>query len=86
MPRVGDLVRLVWGLSGAPTPWFASKLVIHTCHTFGGVTLFELIGDDTQLFHASEVLEREVSILVVEAQEFSYCIVCSDFLLLRLNC
>ena len=47
-------------------------------HTWG-VTLFEILGDNAQLFHALEALEREVSILVVEAQEFSYCIVCSAF-------
>ena len=71
MPRVGDLEILVWGLSGLPTPWFTSRLGIHACHTRWGVTLFELLGDDAQLCHAPEALEREVSIFVVEAQGFS---------------
>ena len=84
--RVGELAMLVWGSFGDPMPWFASRLGIHAFCTRGGVTLFELFGDDAKLFHAPEALRREVSILVVEAQEFSYCIVCSDFLLLRLKC
>ena len=71
MPRIGDLERLGWGISGAPTPWFASILGIHACHTCGVVTLFELLGVDAQFFHAPEALERELFILVVEVQEFS---------------
>ena len=71
LPRFGDLSRLVWGLYGAPTPWFASILGIHACRTCGGVIIFKLPVDDAQLFHALEVLEREVSIIVVEAQKFS---------------
>ena len=67
MPRVGDLERLGWGLYGAPTPWFASILGIHACHTCGVVTLFELLGGDDQLSHVPGVIEREVSIIVVEA-------------------
>ena len=47
------------------------RIYIHACHTCGGVILFELLVDDTQLLHAPESLEREVYILVVEVQEFS---------------
>ena len=65
LPRVGDLARLVWGISRAPTPWFASRIGVNTCCTYGGVTLFKLLGYDAQLFHASEALEREVYMLVV---------------------
>ena len=83
---IDDLERLVSGLSGAPTPWFTSRIVIHACHRCGGIKLFELLGDDSKLCHAPEALEREASILVVEAQELSYCIDCSDVLLLRLKC
>ena len=57
-------------------------LDIHTCYTCGGVTIFKLLGDDTQLCHVPEAIEREVSILVVEAQELRCCIVCSYLLLL----
>ena len=63
---VGYLARLVWGISGAPMPWSTSRLGIHSCLTCGGVTLFEILGYDAQLCHASGALEREVSITVVE--------------------
>ena len=59
---------LLWGLPGVPTPCFAIRLGIHACHTCRGVTLFELLEGDAQLCHALEALEREVPILVVEAQ------------------
>ena len=72
----------MWGISGSTTQWFVSRLGIYACRTYGGVTLFELLGDNAQLCYSPEALEREVSILVVEAQEFSYCIVCSSLLLL----
>ena len=71
LPRVGDLERLGWIISVTPMPWIVSRLCINAFCTYGGVTLFKILGDDAQLFHAPEVLEREVSILVVEAQEFS---------------
>ena len=86
LPMVGDFARLGRGLSGLPTPWFASRRGINACHTHGGVTIFELLGDDAQLYHVPEALERELDIFVVEAQELSYCIVCSALLLLRLKC
>ena len=57
----------MWGLSGAPTPCFVSILGIHACRTRWGVTIFELLGDYAQLCHVPEELEREVSIIVVEA-------------------
>ena len=60
--------RLVWGISGAPTTWFASRLGIHACHTCGVVTLFELLEYDAQIVHVPEALEIKVSILVVEEQ------------------
>ena len=63
-----DLETLVWGLYGAPTTWFASRLGINAFRTCGGITLFELIGDDAQLCHTPEALEREVSILLMEVQ------------------
>ena len=85
LPRVGDFARLERGISGSPTPWFASRLGIHACHTCGGVTLLELLWYEAQLCHAPEALEREVPILVVEAQLFSWCIVCSALFLLRLK-
>ena len=62
------MARLVWDLSGAPIPSFAIRLGTHACCTRGGVILFELLGDDSQLCHAPEALGREVFILVVEAQ------------------
>ena len=80
------MARLVWGISGVPKLWFASRLGIRACCTRGGVTLFVILGDDAQLCHAPEVLEREVPILVVKVQEFSYYIVCSSLLLIILNC
>ena len=64
-PRVGDLARLVWGIFGASTPFFASRLGIDVCRTRGGVTIFEFIGDDAQICHDPEALEIEVYILVV---------------------
>ena len=54
-------------------------------HMWGGVKICKLIGDYAQLCHAPDALEIEVSILVVEAQEFSCCIVCSYLLLLILK-
>ena len=80
LPGVGDLARIVWGLSGAPIPWFASRLGIHSYCACGGVTLYKLLGYDAQLCHALEALQRKVSIIVVEAQELSFCIVCSALL------
>ena len=62
------MARLVWDISGAPTPWLASRLGIHACRTRGGVTLFELLGYYSKLCHAPVALEREVYIRVVEAQ------------------
>ena len=73
------------GLYGDHTQWFASILVINACCPCGGVTLCKIIGYDAQICHAPKALEREVSILVVEAKEFSDCIVCSDFLILRMK-
>ena len=58
------------GFSGASTPWFSSRLGIYECRTCGGVTIFEVLGDDSKLCHSPEALKREVYILVVEAQEF----------------
>ena len=58
MSRVGELAKIVWGLSGSTTLWYEIRIGIHACHTFGGVTLLELLGDDSQLFHAPEALER----------------------------
>ena len=49
LPPVGDLVRLVWGLSGALTPSFASRLGVNACYTCGGVTLYKILDDDDQL-------------------------------------
>ena len=85
LPGVGDLARIVWGLSRAPVPWFAIRLDIHACCTCGGVTILEILGYDVQLFHAPESLEIEVSILVVEAQYLIWCIVFSYLFLLSLK-
>ena len=59
---------LVLGIYKAPMPWFISRLGIHACCACGGVTFFKSIREDAQLFHAPEALERDVSILVAEAQ------------------
>ena len=83
---LGDLARLVWGIYGASTPWFASIIVINTHCRCGDIMILKLLGDYDQIFHAPEALEIDVYILCLKAHEFSYCIVCTDFFLLILKC